>query len=156
MHCPPPISVTVGRAAWHKHVLQVFWCLGVVVAFAFVQQQTSGWQKWLVSVSCVVAGAVALRGWKNAVTGRLQWDGQSWFWTHFDGSPIRQMRILLDFQRFILVRLVSEKGEYAWLWLHAASMDAAWLALRRALVHGSKGLLLTQKNVVAIKRTSTT
>ena len=142
MHRPPPISMTVGRPAWHKHVLLALWFLGVVATCAFVLQQTSGWQRFVVPATCLIAGWFAWRGWNQAVTGRLQWDGDRWYWTHFDGAPVSSLSILLDLQRFVLVRLVSEKGDSAWLWLQSAHMDASWLALRRALVHGSKAQLL--------------
>lgn len=148
MHRPPPISVTVSRAAWHKYVLLALWLIGLAAAWAFVVQQTSGWQRFVVPVSCVIAGVFAWHGWNNSVTGRLQWNGERWYWTHFDGSPVGLLSILLDFQRFVLVRLVSEKGDAAWLWLHSAQVDASWLALRRALVHGAKATPSQQENPV--------
>lgn len=149
MHHPPPISVTVRRAAWHKYVLLALWLLGVAASWAFVVQQTSGGQRFVVPVSCVVAGVLAWHGWTSSVTGRLQWNGEHWYWTHFDGSPVGLLSILLDFQRFVLVRLVSEKGDSVWLWLHSAQVDAPWLALRRALVHGAKVMPPKQESPVS-------
>ena len=142
MHLPPPISVTVSRAAWQWRVTCCLWVMGALASLAFVQQQTSTWPRVLVPLSCLAAGAVAWRGWKNAVTGRLQWDGQCWYWTHFDGLPLRAISILLDFQRFILVKLISQQGHVTWLWLETAQTDMPWLALRRALVDGARRPLI--------------
>lgn len=140
MHLPPPISVTVGRSEWHKNVLLLLWLIGGAASFAFVMQQTSGWQRWVVPLSCVAAGWLAWQGWNHAVTGRLQWDGQDWYWTHFDRAPVGKLKIVLDFQSFVLVWLVSTKGHSTWLWLCATQEVTSWRALRRALVHSDKGL----------------
>lgn len=150
MHRPPPISVTVGRAAWHKHVLLALWFLGLGASWVFVLQQNSAWTRFVVTASCAVAGLMAWRGWASSVTGRLQWNGDRWYWTHFDGTPVRLLSILLDFQRYILVRLESEKGDATWLWLHSAQMDADWLALRRALVHGVKAMAPEEQSPAGI------
>ena len=138
MHRPPPISVTVPRADWQWRVICCLWGVGVLASVAFVQQQTTTWPRVLLPLSCLLVGAVAWRAWKNTLTGRLQWDGQCWYWTHFDGLPVRELSILLDFQRLLLVKLVSQQGDVTWLWLQAAQMDRHWLALRRALVDGAR------------------
>ena len=138
MHRPPPISVNVPRAAWQWRVTCGLWVMGVLACVAFLQQQTSTWPRVLVPLSCLVAGAAAWRGWKNALTGRLQWDGQHLYWTHFDALPVHELSVLLDFQRFLLVKIVSQQGEAAWLWLHSEQMDAQYLALRRVLIDASR------------------
>ena len=112
------------------------WCAGVLACAAFVQQQTTTWQRIALPACCLLAGFIAWVGWKNAVTGRLQWDGELWYWTHFDNIALRELTILLDLQRFILVKLVSKTGHARWLWLQTQHADAQWLALRRALVYG--------------------
>jgi hypothetical protein len=88
----------------------------------------------LLALVLVIAGAIALWGWRKAVTGRLQWDGEHWLWTEFGDAAIQRMSIVLDFQRLLLLRVESEGGAVQWLWLESKASDRSWRALRRAVI----------------------
>ena len=64
--------------------------------------------------------------------GVLHWDGHAWH-----GVPTTegaaQLRVHLDLQRHLLVRLHGMPCGPQWLWLEAASNPARWSALRRAV-----------------------
>jgi len=90
--------------------------------------------RWIVLPVTGCCTILALTGWARSATGTLQWDGQHWLWTGFDDTPVRQTLSILDFQGLVLLKVTSEMGEVAWLWLQGRMNDAHWLAVRRAVV----------------------
>ncbi len=85
------------------------------------------------SVIVLTSGAAYL-GWKQSPQGTLRWDGQHWFWSDFKANPVCHLRLLMDFQRVVLVSVAASGDAPAYLWLEAMPGDASWTPLRRALV----------------------
>jgi hypothetical protein len=64
----------------------------------------------------------------------LDGDGQHWWWITAAGECAAQVRVMVDVQRVLLVRLVPEDGSgVQWLWLVRRGNPEHWRAVRRAL-----------------------
>jgi toxin CptA len=133
MHRPPAVTHRVARSRWHLRLVLAIALLGTATC-ALLQTHLSS---PVARLACLAIPAAALClaywDWKQAAVGLLQWDGQQWLWTGFGDQPVHSVRLTLDFQRLMLIKVVAEGGSGAWLWLEAPSMDRHWLALRRAL-----------------------
>jgi hypothetical protein len=127
----PPVGVTLsGAGAWrHGRTL-----LGALTAAVF-----AAWGSLHLGAAPTLAaaagGAAALLAgglaWRAArpQPAQLRWDGASW---SADAAP-GEVDVMLDLQRWLLLRFRPAQGRARWLPVPAAEAGAAWLALRAAL-----------------------
>lgn len=134
MHRPPAVSYTVGRSSGHLALVALFVCLAVAATVLLAQSAASPLAKWVALSIVIIVTLLALAGWWRSGTGALRWDGEAWLWTGFGDVAVHHSALVLDFQQLILLRLVSEDGSVAWLWLQGSGGNRQWLALRRAVV----------------------
>lgn len=134
MHRPPAVSHTVGRSPWHLGVIAAFAGLALFAANQLARSNSVLGSHWVPFIATAMGLALALSGWAFSPSGKLQWDGQNWLWSGFVETPVRQTRSVLDFQGVMLLKVTSDFGDVAWLWLHGRMDDANWRSLRRAVV----------------------
>lgn len=118
------------------------WVLGVGVAsFAMLWLwllsvgESSDWRSlWAFALWAVSSGAAWFAVVKGP-SGMLAWDGLQWSLECGEARPWVNCRleVLLDIQRFMLVRLTSMQGRRIWLSLESGHGSAEWSALRRAV-----------------------
>lgn len=134
MHRPPAVSHTLGPTRWHLGLIVL---LAALMALALLLLLVSGADTLVlltVGVVSLTSVAGALVGWRQSATGQLQWDGQQWMWSGFADAPVRSLRLVLDFQQLLLLKLESQGGQTDWLWLQGPAGAAHWRAVRRAVV----------------------
>jgi hypothetical protein len=132
MHHAPAVSFTVERSAVYGRWLAAALALGLGVGAAWLRQSdTTGWPQGLYLLLYLLTSALALRQWYRAPTGRLQWDGQAWYWSTWPAAA-RALKVHLDGQNWLLVSLHGEAGRTLWLWVERRTDAATWPALRRA------------------------
>jgi hypothetical protein len=134
MHRPPAVSFQVVRSRWHLGFILTCSLLCALNLAFWMQVQHSNLSRFLVFAVAGVAFALALRAWWSTPTGRLGWDGESWFWSGFGDVALSRLSVVIDLQWVALVRIRGEDGQSNWLWLESRCFDARWLAVRRALV----------------------
>jgi hypothetical protein len=134
---PPAVSYTVGRSSGHLVLVVVLVCAAVAATVLLAQSATPPLTKWVARSILTLSALLALAGWWRSGIGVLRWDGQGWLWTGFGDIAVHHNALVLDFQQLILLKLVSEDGAIAWLWLQGANGNRQWLALRRAIVAAS-------------------
>ena len=134
MHRPPAVSFQVVRSRCHLGFILASALLAAVNLAFWAQAQHSNHSISMVFATLVLVVVLALRAWWSAPTGRLGWDGESWFWSGFGDAALTRLAMVVDLQAATLVQIRGEPGQCVWLWLECRSFDARWLALRRALV----------------------
>jgi hypothetical protein len=132
MHHAPAVSVTVERSAVQGRWLAAALALGLGVGATWLRQSdTPGWSQGWYLLLYLLTAALALRQWYCAPSGRLQWDGQAWYWSAWPLAA-SDLKVHLDGQNWLLASLQGEAGRTLWLWLERRTDAAAWPALRRA------------------------
>lgn len=138
MHGAPAVTFPVGRSRWHLRTLIFLWLLGLTGAVLVMLTPTAHMVPVGIRAGAlagiVLAGVLAWYDWKNAPSGRLQWDGEHWVWSGWDGAQGCRLSLLLDLQSLMLVRLRDASHRQVWLWLDGKPGDSQWLAMRRAVV----------------------
>ena len=134
MHRPPAVSYTVGRSSGHLVLVALLVCAAVAATVLLAQSAAPPLTKWVVLSILTFSALLALAGWLRSCTGVLRWDGEAWLWTGFGDVAVNHSALVLDFQQLMLLKLYSEDGAVAWLWLQGANGNRQWLALRRAIV----------------------
>lgn len=148
MHSAPSVSYPVGRCRFAAGLAGAVWLLGcgTTLVWALLVQAPS-WRQAAAALLVLEGGLVALIGWLRAPAGHLIWQG-SWTWRAHEREMVGRVRIIMDLQRYVLVRWNSETGDGLWFWLDRGLDPAQWGALRRALysrakIEVSPGLLPT-------------
>lgn len=132
MHHAPAVSFTAGRSATQGRWLAAALGLGLAVGFTWLRQSDApGWPQGLYLLLYLLTAALALRQWYRTSSGRLQWDGQDWYWSAWPAAA-GHLQVRLDGQSWLLVSLQGEARRTLWLWLERRTDAAAWPALRRA------------------------
>jgi hypothetical protein len=134
MHRPPAVSFPVERSDWSLGFILLSGILAALILFLWAQSQNSIRSFLIVLGVLASVEGLALRAWWTAPTGRLGWDGESWFWSGFGDAALSSLTVVVDLQVIALVQIQDAAGKAAWLWLESRTFDARWLALRRALV----------------------
>jgi hypothetical protein len=136
MHAPPAVSFSVGRSTVHGCCLAAALLLALVVGALWLDQGADpGWRQVLYLLLLLVTSGLAVRQWRRAPIGQLQWDGRAWHWSTWPDAAC-SITVRLDGQTWLLVSLRSEAGSTLWLWLERQTEVTNWPALRRA-AHGS-------------------
>ncbi len=140
MHSAPATRFLVTQSRWHLHTIVVLGMLALVCTTSFVlAQQRLAWRTLLPVALTPLALGLAVRAWRQAAQGSLQWDGEQWFWSGFPAPQACHVALLMDFQQVLLVALTMPSQKTVYLWLEAAMDATQWKALRRALV-SSRGM----------------
>jgi toxin CptA len=142
MHRPPAVSFQVGRSRWHVCVLMALVLLAATGLGAMAWHapvEFSWWSVWMQASLLVFAAVCAGRAWLRSPLGILRWDGECWSWEASRQTPLPGLRIVLDFQRVVLVSAQRTGLSPLFLWLEPmyGTPSPAWQALRRALVHAT-------------------
>lgn len=142
MHRPPALSFQVGRSRWHARVLLVLVVLVFISWWALALSPRAEFPAWvpgLQALLLLLTAAFASWAWRRSPVGTLRWDGERWFWVSSQEVPISGLRIVVDFQRLLLVSLHGTDRFSLFVWLEPAGgmPPQAWHALRRALVHSA-------------------
>lgn len=137
MHRPPAVSIQVERSRWHLGFILTCSLLCALNLAFWMQVQNSNPSRFFVFALVGIALALALRVWWSTPTGRLGWDGESWFWSGVGDVALKHLSMVVDLQRLVLVRIRGEDGLSTWLWLETRRFDTRWFAVRRALVAGA-------------------
>jgi hypothetical protein len=138
---PPSLSFKVGRSRWQTVTGGLFVGLGIVTALGmlFSPQHFSLWAVASAGIALACAGLVFLIAWRNAPVGTLHWDGAHWHWADSADYSVQNIRVTMDLQRWVLVRLERAGAGALWLWLErGAASYGTWMALRRALVYAER------------------
>jgi hypothetical protein len=141
MSGPPSLSFKVGRSRWQAATGSLFLGFGAVTTLGMVLSPHHF--SPLAVVSAVVAfactGLAFLRVRRNSPVGTLHWDGTHWHWADSVDYSVQSVRVAMDFQRWMLVRLERESARPVWLWLErGAAPNSTWMALRRALAYAAR------------------
>ena len=132
MHGAPSVIYPVGRSRFAGVALLMAWTAGAAGLLAWrVQVDARAFTVFVASAAVLLPGVAALWGWLRSPTGTLAWDGTGWTWTAGPAtSEAGVPEVVLDFQRWILVRWSGEGSR--WLWLERTDR-APWASLRRAV-----------------------
>ena len=135
MHSAPSVTYPVGRSFWAGAAMAVVWALGLVVSALWSWQLAGpGWRMALAWLACAATGAAAVTAWWRSPAGRLHGSDGAWQWAPAQGPALDgSVRVALDLQHLLLLRLSSQGGAAVWLWLERRSAPAHWAALRRAV-----------------------
>ena len=127
MRHAPAVGVTLsGGGAWRTaQVLLAALAAAVFVAWALLHL---GGPVWPAACAAAVAGAVAWRLTQPRPV-LLRWDGAAWSANAQPG----EVDVMLDLQRWLLLRFRPADGRVRWLPVPAAEAGAAWHGLRAAL-----------------------
>jgi hypothetical protein len=140
MHLPPAAAWKVGPSKWQRASVV---CLVLLVSGGsafFCLSQRWGASSVLLLLALAACSATAVASLFGSARGHLRWDGARWQWSDPQDHTVTQLVCVLDLQRCLLVYVDGAAGKRLWLWLESPTMDAAWLALRRAVVASRPGL----------------
>jgi hypothetical protein len=134
MHLPPAAAWTAGAMGRWRRVVATLGLLGLLVLTGFGNSQGWGASTAWLSLTLVVCTAVSYLGLRRPATGQLRWDGEQWHWFGLAEHAVTQIGCAIDLQRLMLLWIRCDQGTVLWLWLENGTMDAQWLAFRRAVV----------------------
>lgn len=134
MNRAPAVSIRV-RASLVQGA--VIFALGTTALSVYVPLAHSGSARepFLSLAALFMAGVLtwAFLRWRQTPAGLLSWDGQGWAWELGGKHLDCQVKLCIDFQSVVVVRVrVFDAGRH-WLWLQRGS-SRQWHALRCALV----------------------
>lgn len=133
MHSAPSVSYPVRRSLYPGGALAAVWLAGAATTlFSWQRVSPSGMQAAVACAVWAVAGAMACRFWLAMPQGELRWDGHTWESPGVSTSSA-EVRVHLDSQRHLLLRVHGVESTGGWLWLSATSRPERWNDLRRAV-----------------------
>ncbi len=131
MRHAPPVGVSLsGGGAWRVgRTLLAALAAAVFAAWAGLHLGVPPWQAAAgAGVTALLCGALAWRA-ARPQTVLLRWDGAAWSADAVSG----EVDVMLDLQRWLLLRFRPTQGGPRWLPVPGAEAGAAWHALRAAL-----------------------
>ncbi|MGJ7484981.1 hypothetical protein ACSFA2_06960 [Variovorax sp. LT2P21] len=132
MHSAPAVSFPVGPSRAARLLLFTLWLAGALGASLSVGGDVDG-RAFLLLGSVLLAGGVAWRFGGHRQVGLLRFDGQYWSWSGRAPPAATRVRVGLDLQVLMLLRLVEPGRPHHWLWLERRADPLRWTALRRAV-----------------------
>lgn len=136
MRSAPSVTYPVGRSRSASQLVVLVGVLGTCSAFAACcLRGILDWRVFLLVSGVLVAALGVCRCSSRQVgTSQLEFDGRHWMasggMTVVRGAAVR---VALDFQSLMLVRLVRPGRSEYWAWLDRRSMPERWADLRRAV-----------------------
>jgi len=148
MRNAPSVAFPAGRLPWEGAALTLV-SVAAAVLWGFAAPAWTSGVAAAGAVGSALWGCLAWGAWRRSPGGRLAWDAQApasgsdrsgaWFW--FDavgalgGRPVRSVRVALDAQTWVLVRLsLGGAGGVRWLVFQRQDDPGWWADWRRALV----------------------
>ena len=136
----PAIRYPFGQTRSLKVSLAALWLCGALVTlYLLLTWPVHALYPWLAGFSLLMGASAARWGWASTQAGFLRWDGEDW-WVEPPNDVamlpprlVTDIRVQLDFQFFLLLRLDSAGGGSQWLWLDSWSQRRDWHALRRSV-----------------------
>jgi len=134
MHKAPAVDYPVGLSRYLNLAFFSVWFFvaGVYVVWWLLVDRT-GWQHVLATVATLIAVALSIRAWRTSSIGKLQWDGQTWWWESGVFHVSGEIRPRLDLQGLMLLEFSGHSRARHWLWLQQQAAPLRWSALRRAV-----------------------
>ena len=142
MHFAPAVRFPVGRSASAARLVVLLWVLGVSGVTAWAWQTQAGPNACLAAYGvCAACGLAAWRGRPGRHRGLLCCEQGQWHWQpeHGPDAPpgaalaVREIAILVDLPRHLLVLRLPTPGGAFWLWVERAHDPGLWPDVRRAL-----------------------
>ena len=134
MHKAPAVDYPVGLSRFMSLALLALWFfVAVIYAAWWLQLDRIGWQHVLSIVVTLIAAGVSLRAWRSSSVGKLQWDGQSWWWETGKVRASGEIKPRLVLQGVMLLEFSGHSRSRHWLWLQQRAAPLRWNALRRAV-----------------------
>lgn len=135
MHRAPAVNFAVKRSRWQARLIVFLGLAALVVLAVFVWDQAAvDIRPGILAFSTVLAGSMAVLGWRRSPEGSLRWDGEHWYWSGFEKTAVCRVKLLMDFQSVMVVTVTAEAQAPVFLWLEAPPDTANWKPLRRAIV----------------------
>ena len=130
----PAVTYPLSVPVFLRGLLLLALGLAVCVDLAWITMASPGdWRPW--GGLLATAGVAGWCWWQSPLTqsGRLSWDGATWWWDAVDAPQSGTIDMRLDTQSGLLIRFVTDAGACRWLWLAHTADPGRWLALRRAV-----------------------
>jgi len=135
MHSAPSVTYPVARSRGAQRLLLAIWLLGAgAAALSCLQSGGAAWRQGLPVLAVLASGAacwIAFR--RDSAGGTLNFNGRQWSLSGPGGVAGARLRLALDLQALLLVRLEARDARQRWIWLDRRSLPARWLDLRRAI-----------------------
>ena len=134
MYKAPAVDYPVGLS---RHLTLAFlsvwfFAAGVYVVWWLMVDRAS-WQHVLATAIFLMATALSVRAWRASSIGKLEWDGQSWWWDTGKFRVSGEVMPRLDLQSLMLLEFYSHSRSRHWLWLEQQAAPLRWSALRRGV-----------------------
>ncbi len=135
MHGAPSVSYPVGRSRIADRLLLLLWISGACCAVAACARLDKvDWRAGVLVLCVLGAGVAAWRGSpRRTLSDVLDFDGSRWSIRAAAGLQAARVRIALDGQSWLLVRMAEPGGVCRWVWLERRTMPDRWQNLRRAV-----------------------
>jgi toxin CptA len=136
-HSAPAVVFPIGRSRSQFWFSWVLWLAGLLLMLLwFLNTRRIDWRLGLGCTSVLVSGWALRKGWRNATSGQLAWDGSCWRWESmkeqtFNGEKI--LTVVADLQRLMVVVLDNGAGGRLWFCAERNAFPARWLDFRRAV-----------------------
>lgn len=136
-HSAPPVVYPLGRSRFQAGFLICLWLAGcAALCLWFYSGEITLWRMLSMAAMIVLAGVIAVLGWKKTPAGQLRWDGQVWHWESDscqDNAFEWHLSVVVDFQYLLLLRMESQMHSSICLWCDRHAFAPLWLDFRRAI-----------------------
>lgn len=137
---PPAVAWDVRPSRVHRVVVVLAMLFAALAALAYLTLQPWGISSFFIVFTVGVSALFAWSGLRRESVGTLVWDGSHWLWRRGDHDTVCTVRCMIDFQRWMLLRVRLDGGAAVWLWLESGDKRETWRALRRAVTFGRDGV----------------
>ncbi len=135
MRCAPSVIYPVGDSRSARLLNTFVWLTGACCGLAACTwRDNTDWRAGLVVLSVLVASVGLWQGLRqSARSAQLSFDGRHWSMAGRIAVRGARIRVVLDFQSLMLVRLTRTRQSPCWVWLDERSKPDRWKDLRRAV-----------------------
>ena len=135
MRSAPSVIYPVENSRSARWLVIFVWAMGACCGLAaYAWRDGTFWRGSLLALSVLVASVGA---WRSSTLcarcSRLRFDGRQWATAGRTAVRGAGLRVVLDFQCLMLVRLTQSRQSPCWVWLDERSMPDRWRDLRRAV-----------------------
>lgn len=135
MRSAPSVIYPVGNSRNARLLNTFVWLMGVGCGLAACAwRNDTDWRVGLLVLSVLVASGGVWQGLRqSAWVAELSFDGRHWSMAGRTAMRGAGIRVALDFQSLMLVRLAGARRPPCWVWLDERSKPDRWKDLRRAV-----------------------